>query len=66
MCCPGCFSMYKLDAVRDVGDEYSGPVINMEDVFTKDNGKIAFKFSSLILLIIITGLTFCMHLIFEL
>jgi hypothetical protein len=58
--------MYKLDAVRDVGDEYSGPVINMEDVFTKDNGKIAFKFSSLILLIIITGLTFCMQLIFEL
>jgi Holliday junction resolvasome RuvABC endonuclease subunit len=39
--------MYKLDAVRDVVDEYSGPVINMEDVFTKDNGKIAFKFSSL-------------------
>ena len=66
MCCPGCFSMYKLDAVRDVVDEYSGPVINMEDVFTKDNGKIAFKFSSLILLIIITGLTFCMQLIFEL
>jgi len=58
--------MYKLDAVRDVVDEYSGPVINMEDVFTKDNGKIAFKFSSLILLIIITGLTLCMQLIFEL
>lgn len=38
MCCPGCFSMYKLNAVRDVVDEYSGPVENMEDVFTKDNG----------------------------
>ena len=60
MCCPGCFSMYKLDAVRDVVDEYSGPVINMEDVFTKDNGKIAFKFSSLILLIIINR-TYILH-----
>ncbi|XP_063421659.1 uncharacterized protein LOC134706559 [Mytilus trossulus] len=39
MCCPGCFSMYKLNAVRDVVDEYSGPVENMEDVFTKDNGE---------------------------
>ncbi|CAC5389812.1 CHS1 [Mytilus coruscus] len=39
MCCPGCFSMYKLNAVREVVDEYSGPVENMEDIFTKDNGE---------------------------
>ncbi|CAC5388361.1 CHS1 [Mytilus coruscus] len=39
MCCPGCFSMYKLEAVRDVVAGYSAPVGNMEDVFTKDNGE---------------------------
>ncbi|CAC5389821.1 CHS1 [Mytilus coruscus] len=39
MCCPGCFSMYKLNAVREVVDEYSGPVEKMEDVFTKDSGE---------------------------
>ena len=38
MCCPGCFSLYKLDALRDIVDDYSGPVKNMEDVFTKDTG----------------------------
>ncbi|XP_063399499.1 chitin synthase chs-2-like [Mytilus trossulus] len=39
MCCPGCFSMFKLEAIRDVVAEYSVPVGNMEDVFTKDNGE---------------------------
>ncbi|XP_063420412.1 uncharacterized protein LOC134705620 [Mytilus trossulus] len=39
MCCPGCFSMYKLNAVREIVDEYSRPVENMEDIFTKDNGE---------------------------
>lgn len=39
MCCPGCFSMYKLNAVREIVDEYSRPVEKMEDIFTKDNGK---------------------------
>ncbi|XP_052065199.1 chitin synthase chs-2-like isoform X2 [Mytilus californianus] len=39
MCCPGCFSMYKLEAVKEVVAEYSVPVANIEDVFTKDNGE---------------------------
>ncbi|CAC5388353.1 CHS1 [Mytilus coruscus] len=38
MCCPGCFSMYKLEAVKEVVAEYSAPVEDIEDVFTKDNG----------------------------
>ena len=39
MCCPGCFSLYRFDAVRDVLETYSEPTNSMEDIFTKDNGK---------------------------
>ncbi|KAK3102653.1 hypothetical protein FSP39_012917 [Pinctada imbricata] len=39
MCCPGCFSLYRFDAIRDVIDTYSEPTTTMEDIFTKDNGE---------------------------
>ena len=38
MCCPGCFSMFRFQALRDVFDTFSEPTNKVEDVFTKDNG----------------------------
>lgn len=38
MCCPGCFSLYRFEAIDDVIDTFSMPTESMSDVFTKDNG----------------------------
>lgn len=40
MCCPGCFSLYRFEAIDDVIDTFSMPTESMSDVFTKDNGNI--------------------------
>ena len=40
MCCPGCFSLYRFEAIDDVLETFSEPTKSMSDVFTKDNGKI--------------------------
>ena len=39
MCCPGCFSLYRASAVRDVMANYAGPTQSPFDVFIKDTGK---------------------------
>ncbi len=39
MCCPGCFSLYRAAAVRDVMANYAGPTTKPFDVFVKDTGK---------------------------
>ncbi|KAJ8313553.1 LOW QUALITY PROTEIN: hypothetical protein KUTeg_008114 [Tegillarca granosa] len=39
MCCPGCLSLYRFQAVKDVLQTYSESTQTMEDVFTKDNGE---------------------------
>ena len=39
MCCPGCFSLYRAGAVRDVLAYYAGPTSSSFDVFIKDTGK---------------------------
>lgn len=35
LCCPGCFSLYRVDALRDVLLEYSGSVSEAYDFLTK-------------------------------
>ncbi|XP_013417859.1 uncharacterized protein LOC106178970 [Lingula anatina] len=39
MCCPGCFSLYRASAVRDVIPHYAGPTEQPFDVFIKDTGE---------------------------
>ncbi|XP_061180308.1 uncharacterized protein LOC133188841 [Saccostrea echinata] len=39
MCCPGCFSLYRFEAIRDVIETFSEPTKSILDVFTKDNGE---------------------------
>ncbi len=38
MCCPGCFSLYRASAVRDILANYAGPTQSAFDVFIKDTG----------------------------
>ena len=38
MCCPGCFSLYRAEAVRDVLMNYASPTDRPFDVFIKDAG----------------------------
>ena len=38
MCCPGCFSLYRAEAVRDVLTNYASPTDKPFDVFIKDAG----------------------------
>ena len=38
MCCPGCFSLYRASAVRDIMENYAGPTESAFDVFIKDTG----------------------------
>ena len=38
MCCPGCFSLYRASAVRDIMVNYAGPTESAFDVFIKDTG----------------------------
>lgn len=39
MCCPGCFSLYRFEALNDCIETYCMPTSSMSDVFTKDNGE---------------------------
>jgi chitin synthase len=39
MCCPGCFSLYRAGAVRDIIAYYAGPTQHPFDVFVKDTGR---------------------------
>ncbi|XP_062583461.1 uncharacterized protein LOC134245205 [Saccostrea cucullata] len=39
MCCPGCFSLYRFEAISDIIETFSEPTNSMLDVFTKDNGE---------------------------
>ncbi|KAK7496323.1 hypothetical protein BaRGS_00012488, partial [Batillaria attramentaria] len=39
MCCPGCFSLYRAEAIDDVVQTYSEPTTRAGDVFTKDTGE---------------------------
>ena len=39
MCCPGCFSLYRAEAIDDVVSLYSEPTTRAGDVFTKDTGE---------------------------
>jgi cellulose synthase/poly-beta-1,6-N-acetylglucosamine synthase-like glycosyltransferase len=39
LCCPGCFSLYRVDALRDVLLEYSTSVTEANDFLTKDMGE---------------------------
>lgn len=38
MCCPGCFSLYRVNALKEVVTDYGRPTENASDVFTKDTG----------------------------
>eukprot|EP00106_Octopus_bimaculoides_P022290 XP_014789732.1 PREDICTED: uncharacterized protein LOC106883289 [Octopus bimaculoides] len=38
MCCPGCFSLYRITALYHLLDEYSEPSTESMDVFVKDTG----------------------------
>lgn len=38
MCCPGCFSLYRVAALRDIRESYSEPCRQATDVFIKDTG----------------------------
>ncbi|ESP04301.1 hypothetical protein LOTGIDRAFT_136430 [Lottia gigantea] len=39
MCCPGCFSLYRVKALAGVMSLYSEPTLEAGDVFTKDTGE---------------------------
>ncbi|KAK7109660.1 hypothetical protein V1264_013661 [Littorina saxatilis] len=39
MCCPGCFSLYRAEAIDQVVKHYSEPTTRAGDVFTKDTGE---------------------------
>lgn len=39
MCCPGCFSLYRVKTIRDLLDTYSQPSLEPSDVFIKDTGE---------------------------
>ncbi|XP_076437985.1 uncharacterized protein LOC143277129 [Babylonia areolata] len=39
MCCPGCFSLYRAQAIQDVLQPYSQPTARAWEVFTKDTGE---------------------------
>ncbi|XP_041365297.1 uncharacterized protein LOC121380520 [Gigantopelta aegis] len=39
MCCPGCFSLYRVTALQEVIPIYSEPTTKAGDVFTKDTGE---------------------------
>ena len=39
LCCPGCFSLYRVDALRDVLLEYSSSVTEAYDFLTMDMGE---------------------------
>eukprot|EP00056_Hartaetosiga_gracilis_P017926 m.8844 g.8844 ORF g.8844 m.8844 type:complete len:1642 (+) comp6238_c0_seq1:253-5178(+) len=39
LCCPGCFSLYRIDALRDVVLEYSTHVDKASEFLTKDMGE---------------------------
>ncbi|KAL8586378.1 hypothetical protein ACOMHN_022993 [Nucella lapillus] len=39
MCCPGCFSLYRAQAIEDVVHHYSQPTTRAGHVFTKDTGE---------------------------
>ncbi|XP_050418787.1 chitin synthase chs-1 isoform X1 [Patella vulgata] len=39
MCCPGCFSLYRVKALAGVMNLYSEPTMEAGDVFTKDTGE---------------------------
>ena len=39
LCCPGCFSLYRVDALRDVLLEYSTSVTEASDFLMKDMGE---------------------------
>ncbi|XP_052826273.1 uncharacterized protein LOC106880633 [Octopus bimaculoides] len=39
MCCPGCFSLYRITALYHLLDEYSEPSTESMDVFVKDTGE---------------------------
>nr|AHX26703.1 chitin synthase [Owenia fusiformis] len=39
MCCPGCFSLYRASAIRDIISNYAGPTDESFDVFIKDTGE---------------------------
>ena len=43
MCCPGCFSLYRAGAIRDVMAYYAGPTDHPFDVFVKDTGEDNYK-----------------------
>ena len=37
-CCPGCFSLYRASALRDVMDSYASPTTTPWHVYVKDTG----------------------------
>ncbi|XP_048755154.2 uncharacterized protein LOC125666075 [Ostrea edulis] len=39
MCCPGCFSLFRLEAINDVIEKFAEPTQSIMDVFTKDSGE---------------------------
>ena len=41
LCCPGCFSVYRAKAVKDVLSLYSSTADHAVDFLTKDMGKIS-------------------------
>lgn len=43
MCCPGCFSLYRFEALHDCIDTYSMPTSSALEVLTKDNGTLSSK-----------------------
>ena len=44
LCCPGCFSVYRAKALRDVLGLYSTTADHAVDFLTKDMGKISTDF----------------------
>lgn len=39
LCCPGCFSAYRVEAIRDVLPVYGSQVEKASDFLTKDMGE---------------------------
>lgn len=39
MCCPGCFSLYRVNAIKELLQTYSQPSVEPYDVFIKDTGE---------------------------
>ena len=48
MCCPGCFSLYRVGAIRDVMEHYAGPTSQPFDVFIKDTGNTMMPYTEMI------------------